>query len=79
MEQHGTFLENSKYDYWILDKKLVLDETIAIIHIFTHISYNISPRILNPHTLGYPFPLAVHIFIYLYISYIHIMISQYHV
>ena len=23
MEQNGTFLENSKYDYWILHKKLV--------------------------------------------------------
>ena len=22
-EQNGTFLENSKYDYWILHKKLV--------------------------------------------------------
>ena len=54
------FLENSKYDYWILHKKLVSDETITIIHIFTHISLNIDPRILNPHTPGYPFPLAGH-------------------
>ena len=23
MEQNGTFLDNSKYDYWILHKKLV--------------------------------------------------------
>ena len=65
MEQNGTFLENSKYDYWILHKKLVKDETITIIHIFTHISLNIDPRILNPHTPGYPFPLAGHIYIVL--------------
>ena len=38
MEPNGTFWENSKYDYWILHKKLVLDETITIIHILTHIS-----------------------------------------
>ena len=37
MEPNGTFWENSKYDHWILHKKLVLDETITIIHIFTHI------------------------------------------
>ena len=61
MEPNGTFWENSKYDYWLLHKKLVLDETITIIHILTHISSNISPRILNPHTPGYPFPLACHI------------------
>ena len=41
-------------------KKLVKDETITIIHIFTHISLNIDPRILNPHTPEYPFPLAGH-------------------
>ena len=33
MEQNGTFLENSKYDYWILHKKLFSDETFTIIHI----------------------------------------------
>ena len=60
MEQNGTFLENSKYDYWILHKKLV-DEAITIIHIFTHISSNIDPRILNPYTPEYPFPLGGHI------------------
>ena len=38
MEPKGTFWENSKYDHWILHKKLVLDETITIIHILTHIS-----------------------------------------
>ena len=60
MEQNGTFLENSEYDYWILHKKLVEDETITIIHIFVHISLNIDPRILNPHTPEYPFPSAGH-------------------
>ena len=38
MEPNGTFWENSKYDFWLLHKKLVLDETITIIHILTHIS-----------------------------------------
>ena len=59
----GPRLAPSKYDYWILHKKLVLDETITIIHILSHISSNISPRILNPHTPGYPFPLACHIYL----------------
>ena len=54
------FLENSKYDYWILHKKLVIDEIVTIIHISTHISLNIGPRILNLHTPEYPFPLAGH-------------------
>ena len=34
---------------------------LTIIHIFTHISLNIDPRILNPHTPEYPFPSAGHI------------------
>ena len=38
MEPNGTFWVNSKYDYWLLHKKLVLEETITIIHILTHIS-----------------------------------------
>ena len=39
MEQNETFLENSKYDYWILQKKLVQNDNITIIHIFTHVEY----------------------------------------
>ena len=62
MEHNETFLENFKYDYWILHIKLVSDETITIIHIFTHISLNIDPRILNHHTPGYPLPLAGHVY-----------------
>ena len=58
------YLVNSKYDYWILHKKLSLDESITIIHISTHISLIIGPRILNLHTLEYPFPLAGHNYIY---------------
>ena len=61
-EQNGTFLENSKYDHWILHKKLVRDE-IYIFHRFTHISH-IGPRLLNPHTLEYTFPLAGHLIIH---------------
>ena len=40
MEPNGTFWENSKYDYWLLHKKLDLYETISItiIHILAHIS-----------------------------------------
>ena len=68
MEQNGTFLEYSKYDYWILHKKLVLDEIVTIIHISIHISLNISPRILNLHTPEYPFPLAGHIYECLFVS-----------
>ena len=34
MERFGRILS---LDYWILHKKLVLDETITIINIFTHI------------------------------------------
>ena len=62
MEHNGTFLENSKYDDWIPHKKLVYDETITFIHIFTHISLNIDPRILNPYTPGYPFSSAGHMY-----------------
>ena len=54
-----TFLDNSKYDHWILHKKLVIDESCTIIHISTHISLNIGPRILNFHTPEYPFPWLV--------------------
>ena len=61
MEQNGTFLDNFKYDYWILHKKLVLYEILTIFHRITHISFNIGPRILNVHTLGHPFPSAGHI------------------
>ena len=60
MELNGTFLGNSKYDYWILHKKLVWDQIFTIFHKMTHISFNIGPRILNLHTLGHPFPSAVH-------------------
>ena len=43
--ERRTFMENSKYDYWVLHKKLFQDE------IFT-LKLNIGPRILNPNTLG---------------------------
>ena len=62
MEQNGTFLDNLKYDYWILHKKLDSDEIIPIVHKITHISFNIGPRILNVHTLGHPFPSAGHVY-----------------
>ena len=61
MDQNGTFLENSKYDHCILHKKL--DRTFTIIHICTHISLNIVPRILNPNSPEYPFPWLVTFFI----------------
>ena len=61
-EQDGTSLDNSKYDYWILHKKLVWDEIFTIFIKITHISFNIGPRILNLHTLGHPFPSAGHIY-----------------
>ena len=39
MEPNGTFWKNSKYEYWILHKKLDLDETITVSHnILIHIS-----------------------------------------
>ena len=60
MEQSGTFLDNFKYDYWILHKKLVFDENFIIFHKITHISFNIGPGILNVHTLGHPVPSAGH-------------------
>ena len=60
MEQNGTFLDNFKYDHWILHKRLVLDEIFTIFHKITHISFNIGLRILNVHTLGHPFPSAGH-------------------
>ena len=42
MEPNGTFWENSKYDYWILHKKLVLDETISLLGLFIYLL--ISPK-----------------------------------
>ena len=42
MEQNGTFVDNSKYDYWILHKKLVRDEIFNILHKITHISFNLD-------------------------------------
>ena len=61
MEQNQTFLEYSKYNYWILHKKVVKDEIVNIIHKSNHISLNIDPRILNPYIPEYPFPFANHI------------------
>ena len=60
MEQNGTFLDNYKYDYWILGKKLVWDKIFNIFHKITHISF-IGLRMLNLHNLGHPSPLAGHI------------------
>ena len=54
MEQNGMFLDNSKYDYWILHKKIVWDE--IFIKIITQISFNICLRMLNLQTLRQPFP-----------------------
>ena len=51
-------LDNSKYDHWILHKKLVLDETFTVIHISIHISLNIGAIIPNLHIPENPFPLA---------------------
>ena len=62
MEQNGMFLENSKYNIWIIHKKLAQDEIVTIIHISIHISFNIGPRILNSYNPEYPFPSAVHIY-----------------
>ena len=61
MEQNGTFPDNSKYNYWILQKKIVRDEIFTIFHKINYISFNIGLRISNLHTLGHPFPLAGHI------------------
>ena len=54
------FLENSNYNYWILHKKLVLNEigTSSV-----HISFNFDHRMLNHCTPDYPFPLAGHTYI----------------
>ena len=60
IEQNGMFLGNFKYDYWILHKKLVLDEIFTIFHKITHISFNIGPEVFNVHTLGHPFPWTGH-------------------
>ena len=60
MEQNRTFLENFKYDYWILHKKIVWDEIFTIFDKIIHISFNIGLRILNLHTLGHRFPSAGH-------------------
>ena len=61
MEQNRTFLDDFKYDYWILHKKLLPDEIFTIFHKIAHISFNIGLRILNLHTLGHPFPSAGHV------------------
>ena len=47
MEQNGTFLDNSKYDYWILHKNLVRDEIFTI-----SIKLLISPLILARDNIG---------------------------
>ena len=57
------FWDNSKYDYKVLHKKLVLDEIFNIFHKSTHISFKIGLIMLNIHTLGHPFPLAGHIYL----------------
>ena len=63
MEQNGTFLENFKYNHWILHKKLVCDEIynffINLLIIIIIMSLNIGPKLIDPHTPEYPFPLAV--------------------
>ena len=56
-------LENFKYYYWILHKTLFQDNIVTIIHISTHISLIIGPRILNLNTPEHPFPLAVLLYI----------------
>ena len=38
MEQNGMFLDNFEYDYWILHKKIVLDEIFTIFHKISHFS-----------------------------------------
>ena len=65
MEQNGMFLENSKYDHLILHKKLDGNEIHTFFHKFTHISLNIGPRLSDPHTPEYPFPLAGHIYAFM--------------
>ena len=60
MEQNRMFLDDFKYDYWILHKKLVCDGIVNNFHKISHISFNIGPRIWNLHTLGHPFPSAGH-------------------
>ena len=52
-EQNGTFLDNSKDDYWILHKRLVWDGIFTIFHKISHISENIE----SPY-FGAPFPLC---------------------
>ena len=56
------FMESSKFHYWILYNKLVLDENFTISHKSTYISLNIDLRILKPHIPEHLFPLAGHIF-----------------
>ena len=41
--------------------KVILRLNVHFFHELTHISLNIGPRLLGPHTLEYPFPLADHI------------------
>ena len=57
MEQNGTFLDNFKYDYWILHKKLVLDEIFTIFHKINYLLQYWSKNIECPYS-GAPFPLG---------------------
>ena len=61
LEQNGTFLDNFKYDYWILHKKLILGEIFTIFHKITHISY--WPENIECPYSGAPFPLGRIIFV----------------
>ena len=55
------FMENFKYHYWILHKKLVGDEIFTISQKSTQISLNNGLRILKCHIPEHPFPVAGHI------------------
>ena len=37
MEQNGTFLQNSKYDNWVLHKELVLDEIYTFVLMYPYL------------------------------------------
>ena len=43
MVQNGTFIDNFKYENWILQTKLVRVDIFTIFHKSTHISLNIGP------------------------------------
>ena len=58
MEQNGMFLDNFKYDDWILHTKFVSDEIFTSFHKITESSFNIGLRIMNLPTLGHLFPWA---------------------